>query len=155
MRSFECLAALTPEAVEQLQNKVNGDPSTVPPELFIHLRAAKQYGVPNAQNDTLWRLYAYDRGAPNDKVLVDELAATFENTVRILGAFHWNGCQLGQTMNRDGQAEGEALIPLDPETFDFLPSVTKYDEDGNVVSIEPATDLKLMTRFAGQKERQL
>ena len=95
---------------------------------------------PNGPRDyELWSLY-YD--VETEKELRDirnDLNAEFPGQVRTVGAWHWDGRQVGQefTFNEDGEitgVTGNPMFPLHTRILEFIPDIVTHDVDGNETS---------------------
>ena len=89
---------------------------------------------------------------------LDNLVATYPNRVRIVGAWYWDGRQVGTQFVRDEDGNitgisGTPTYPLHSRTIEFMPDIVERDEDGNEVSRVRPTDLSDVNLLQGQQER--
>jgi hypothetical protein len=78
----------------------------------------------------------------------DILERHYPDTI-VVGAFNYNGLQVGQKYDRTREISGDPKYAWNPNTFNIFPDIPIYDEDGNQTGTRPMTgrDVPL---FCGQ-----
>lgn len=93
------------------------------------------------------------------KAEIDDLVANEPNRVRIGGAWHFDGRQVGTQFTRDADGNitgvtGTPTYPLHTRLLEFMPDIVTWDEDGNEISRVRPTSLTDVNLLQGQKERR-
>ena len=78
--------------------------------------------------------------------VVDWLAANKGSKTKILAAWHFdNGLQYGMEWDVDENGDpiitGDPTYPIDLRTLEFMPDIIERDQDGDIISTTPATEL--------------
>ena len=85
--------------------------------------------------------------------VTDWLAANKGSKTKILGAWYWdNGLQHGTELD-EGTVIGTPTYPLNNRILKFMPDIIEYDEDGNIVSTTPASEMTDVNLEQGQAPR--
>lgn len=109
----------------------------------------------------VWHLFSLNfRGSAKAKDALDFIAANRPGHFVIVGAWWWDGRQVGTEWELDqdgvptGSITGMPMYPIHPQTIKFMPDIVEYDEDGNVISTTPATVVTDVNLIQGQKDRR-
>ena len=91
---------------------------------------------------TLWSVYFDAPVAPllMMQMELDNLAANYTSQFVVIGAWHWDGRQVGTQWELDadeqrtGDTIGISTYPIHARLIQFMPDIVTYDEDGNETS---------------------
>ena len=107
-----------------------------------------------------WHLFSLNFTATrNAKTALDWIAANRPGHFVIVGAWHWDGRQVGTQWEivddeRTGNTIGTPTYPIHPQLLKFMPDIIERDEDGNVISTTPAAVLTDVNLIQGQDPRR-
>jgi len=106
-----------------------------------------------------WTLYSvYPESSMKAKQAVDWLAANRTNVFKVVGAWHWDGRQVGADWEvvegeRTGNITGTPLYPIPTaQLLKIMPTIKVYAEDGSHAETEP-TELSDTNLLLGQAPR--
>ena len=94
---------------------------------------------------------------------LDELTTDWPNQFIIVGAWWWDGRQVGtqweldQDGDRTGNTTGTPVYAIPTQAYRIMPDVVTYDENGNETSRTPASsnaDLRDINLLSGQSPRR-
>lgn len=117
--------------------------------------------TPVSRDWTVWSLYFDYRASVLQKIQdeLDYLIATYPNRTRIVGAWHWDGRQVGTQFVYDVDGNitgvtGASTYLIHSRTIEFMPDVVIRDDEGNEISRTRPTELTDVNLLQGQKERR-
>lgn len=108
---------------------------------------------------TLWSVYfPLSLGSNVLQIIQDELdnlAVTYPTQFIIVGAWRWDGRQVGTRWNSDRtDVTGTPTYPIHPRLIDLMPDEVTYDAEGNEVSRVRPTGLSDVNLLLGQSPRR-
>ena len=109
----------------------------------------------------VWHLFSLNfDGTTKARDALDWLEANRANHFVIVGAWWWDGRQVGtqwetdQDGNRTGNTTGTPLYPIHPRLIDFMPDDPVYDGNGDLTGYQAATQLTDVNLIQGQAPRR-
>lgn len=136
-------ANLTPDQ-QLIREAVESHPDTE------HISVSTKRDTFGGKQWELFSIYADDITA--FMVAVEALFPTPNNAL-VLGAWQWDGLQLGTSRDDNGDVIGEPLYPPHPRTKNFMPDKVSYDADEVETGRTAATGPKQVNLMAGQEPR--
>ena len=102
-----------------------------------------------------WFLFPIYLPEPEIDDVIDWLAANKGSKTKILGVWEYDtGIQYGQEIEPEtGDVIGDPTYPIDLRTIEFMPDIIERDENGNIISTTPATELSDINKIQGQADR--
>ena len=108
-----------------------------------------------------WNIYSlYFEASKKARDAFDFLAANRANHFVIVGAWHWDGRQVGtqweldQDGERTGNTTGTPLYPIHARLIDFMPDEPILDQNGDITGWNPASGLSDINLIQGQAPRR-
>lgn len=94
---------------------------------------------------TVWNLYFSASGTVLSFIAAEiaDLVATYPNHIRVVGAWHWDGRQVGTQWDITYDAEGNEIsrtttgtpvYPVHPRLLELMPDDVEYDSNGDEIS---------------------
>ena len=102
-----------------------------------------------------WFLFPIYIPEPEIDDVVDWLADNKGSRTKILGAWEFDlGIQYGTEIEPEtGEVIGDPTYPINLRTIEFMPDIIERDENGNIISTTPATELTDVNLMQGSAPR--